>query len=739
MHRRGPAELLATAVVRGRWLVVAGWLAAAVFVTVSLPTIREAQVGALGDLVPRNADAVDAELRSSELFRFPLLSRTLVVQRDPDGLSAAAQARAARRALALARDEYPGLRRVAFALPVTNAVGAPPFARERSTSVVTYLFFRPEVGQDDREALAQRLIDRRIAPVENGFAGVTGAVAARSQQAEVISESLPVVELATLVLVAFVVALHFRSLGAPVVSLTAVAVAYLCSIRVIAWVGKQAGVSVPSEVEPVIVVLLFGVVTDYSIFFLSRARRGLAETGDSHAAVTQATRELLPIITTAGLAVVGASASLIVADLGFFKAFGPGIAMAVLIGLVVALTLVPALIAIGGRGLFWPRRPLPATEPTGDRGRPTADPLARRSAVQLATEHPRIVAAVTVLVLLGAASGLRWLELGNPLIRGLPEDSDARVAYQQASRGFAPGIRSPTVVIVEGEGVAERTGALRRLQGALADQRGVAAVVGPAYQPSGRGFGAVLSSTGDAARYFVVLDSDPLGARSVRRLARLRARAPGLAEEAGIPDATVLLAGDTALVSETIQKTREDLRRIAPAALAAVLLVLVVFLRALVAPLYLVAASALAVTAALGLTAYVFQGLLGFSELTYFVPFAAAVLLLSLGSDYNVFLVGDIWAEARRRPLRQAVGVAGARAATPIAVAGLVLAGSFALLALVPVRPFRELAFSMSAGLLLDAFVVRTLLVPALIVLVGTRSAWPSRLRVGARAGLSAD
>jgi RND superfamily putative drug exporter len=147
-----------------------------------------------------------------------------------------------------------------------------------------------------------------------------------------------------------------------------------------------------------------------------------------------------------------------------------------------------------------------------------------------------------------------------------------------------------------------------------------------------------------------------------------------------------------------------------------------------VAPLYLVAASALAVCASLGLTAHLFIGVLDHGEGTYFVPFAAAVLLVSLGSDYNVFLAGRIWGEARRRPLREAVAVAGARAATPITIAGLVLAASFALLALVPVRPFRELAFAMAAGLLIDTFVVRTLLVPALIVLVGERSGWPGRL-----------
>jgi len=113
------------------------------------------------------------------------------------------------------------------------------------------------------------------------------------------------------------------------------------------------------------------------------------------------------------------------------------------------------------------------------------------------------------------------------------------------------------------------------------------------------------------------------------------------------------------------------------------------------------------------------------------VPFAAAVLLIALGSDYNVFLAGRIWDEARGRSLKSAVASAGAHAAGPIAVAGLVLALSFALLALVPIRSFREIAFTMSIGLLIDAFLVRTLLVPALVTLVGERSAWPGRRVAG--------
>jgi RND superfamily putative drug exporter len=171
------------------------------------------------------------------------------------------------------------------------------------------------------------------------------------------------------------------------------------------------------------------------------------------------------------------------------------------------------------------------------------------------------------------------------------------------------------------------------------------------------------------------------------------------------------------------------MRRVVVAAVLANLLLLALFLRALVAPLYLLAASALALAAALGLTTFVFQGLLGYDGLTYYVPFAAAVLLLSLGSDYNLFVVGRVWQSARNRSIERAIAEAVPRASRAITIAGIALAASFGMLALVPLRAFRELAFVMAVGILLDTFVVRTLLVPALVTLVGERSWWPGRRR----------
>ena len=186
-------------------------------------------------------------------------------------------------------------------------------------------------------------------------------------------------------------------------------------------------------------------------------------------------------------------------------------------------------------------------------------------------------------------------------------------------------------------------------------------------------------------------------------------------------------AGDTALAMETIDTVRSDTKRVAGAVIAANLLLLVLFLRALAAPVYLLLASMLGLGASLGLTTLVFEHVLGHEDLTYYVPFAASVLLLSLGSDYNLFVVGRIWQEAERRSLREAVTYAVPSASRTVAIAGTTLAGSFALLALVPLRPMRELAFAMSVGILIDTFIVRSLLVPSLVVLFGRRSWWPGR------------
>ena len=242
--------------------------------------------------------------------------------------------------------------------------------------------------------------------------------------------------------------------------------------------------------------------------------------------------------------------------------------------------------------------------------------------------------------------------------------------------------------------------------------------------------GVSVSKTGNAARFLVIFDSAPLDASAISHLKNLQEKLPSLLASAGLTGAQPAVSGDTALAQEVVSRTTGDLLRIAVAALLVNFVLLAFFLRALLAPLLLLSCSVLALLGALGLTTLVFEHFAHHDGVTFYVPFAAAVLLVSLGSDYNIFAVGHVWKLAKEMPLAEAIRRSVPQSTRAITSAGLVLAASFGLLAIVPLAPFRELAFAMAVGILLDVFLVRSVLVPALLTVVGTASGWPwSRLQ----------
>jgi RND superfamily putative drug exporter len=299
---------------------------------------------------------------------------------------------------------------------------------------------------------------------------------------------------------------------------------------------------------------------------------------------------------------------------------------------------------------------------------------------------------------------------------------------------------SPTEILVIGPGVARQTAALARLQHELATRPGVAEIAGPASLPgpaaqlnpaqvNSAQVNPMLAASGGAARFVVVENTDPLDATAISRVRQLQHDLPALARAAGLRGARFELAGQTALTGDSIGSVFADLGRVALAIMAVTLVLLALFLRSLLAPVYLLAASVLAVFATLGLTIGIGQHILGYGSLVYFVPFAAGVLLVSLGSDYNVFVVGRIWEEARRRPVADAVAVAAPQASRAITTAGVALAASFAMLAVIPLEQFRQIALAMALGVVLDAIAVRSLLVPALVALFGRLGMWPGNRR----------
>ncbi len=711
-------NVVAWLVVRLRFLILPAWIVAAVFATTQLPSFADRGGSDISGLVPAHSPATAVEERGVKAFGTPLVSRVEVVQRDPQGLSKEAQLRALRRAERIDRGQDRALHSIAFALPVSNAGRVFPSSRENGTTIVTYLYFRPAVGQGAQLALAHTFA-QQIQRRGDHVVGVTGTIAAHDAEFREINRALPLVEGATVALIALILLLVFRAPGPPLVALGAAALSYLISTRVLTWVADRQGLSVPNEVEPVLVALLLGLTTDYAVFFLSGVRRRLVEGERRLDAVQRSTRLVLPIVVTAGLIVAVGSASLVIGRLGFFRAFGPGMAVTVLVTLAVAITAVPAALALFGRALFWP----------GLRWAEPREPSRARLAVgRFLTRRPvAIVLTVCVCaVLVALATEGRSTALGVTIFRGLPAGNEVRRAADAASTGFAPGIVAPTEILLEGPSLGTERAQLEQLQGLISREPGVAGVVGIADQPRQVNRPLFVNDAGNAARFAVVSSDEPLSAHAIDNLRVLEHRFPSLLERAGLGGVHAGFAGDTALSDDTVRTIHSDIARVAFALLLANFVLLVIFLRALVAPLYLLAASVLALAASIGLATWLFQGVLGHQDLTYYVPFAAAVLLLSLGSDYNIFISGRIWQEARRKPFREAIHYATPRASGTITIAAVTLAGSFALLALIPIRPMRELAFVMAAGIVIDSFLVRSLLVPSLAGAFGRLSWWPN-------------
>jgi RND superfamily putative drug exporter len=704
--------MLARLIVALRFLIVPAWIVGAVWVSFNLPSIFGAEANDLGSLLPRNSKAVEVEERAIEVFGLPVLSRTMVVAHEPDNFSLD-QGKAAARFIGRV-DGVPDRQASLRAVPLLDAPGLLESKRLGSTLVV-YLYLKPTLGENEQVEAVDGFASELQRATEAQTVHVTGAVPASRAETNIANDNLLWVELATVALVVIILALYFRSVGIPLLGLGTVAIAYQVADHVLGAASEQYSISIPREVDPVIIALLFGVLTDYLVFFASDYRRHLQEGLSSCQAVTEVTTELLPVILTAALMIAGATLTLLLSGVRFLSAFGPGMAVAVVVGAAVALTFIPAMLAIFGRILLWPSCPGPETggaDPSerGPRGR----------LVGFAAHHPVIVAITCLLVLLAGASGLRKLELGNPIISGLPHSTDVRQGYQVASETLGPGVVGPTMLMLQEPGIGDREQELASLQLALGQKDGVAEVIGPALEPQGeRRYGVLISENGNAARYVLVLSADPDGAEGTQTLSDLEGEMPAMLEEVGLGDARVGMTGDTSIASELNADTWSALERVAPAALLVLLVLLWALLRSRAAPLYLVGVSVLVVAASLGLTVYVFQDLLGYGELAFFVPVATAILLLALGADYNVFLISRIWSEAERQDLRPAIRTAGSRAARAIMVAGMILALSFAAVALIPIQAFRELAFALCVGLLLDTLLARTLLIPALVSLFG--------------------
>ncbi|MFF3859453.1 MMPL family transporter [Streptomyces sp. NPDC002209] len=539
--------------------------------------------------------------------------------------------------------------------------------------------------------------------------GFTAGLANSVDTADAEKTRSTVVGIAMLAVIVLLHVLVFRSVLAALLPLLVVSVIGGAASGVVVGASLLTGVRLDASTPQLIGVVLIGIGIDYFLFLLFRFREQLRsrpeQTGRTAAA--EVAGRVGTAVTSAALTIVAAFSTLGVASFGQFRVLGPAIAVSVLVMLLGSLTLMPALLAVTGRKMFWPSRGLRREGPEGMAGR-TGRRVAKRP----------VTMVLASLALLGAlAAGLTGMRTDyGPGGAGDTGTAAARTAAE-ISRALPAGVSDPTTVFVTAsDGGSLDAAALGGLSKALAAVEGVGQVAP-----------AVPSEDGRAARIDLFLTADPQGQQ-----ARDLVSGPVRDAVAGHrPDGTEAHVGGTAaLFADISSAVSGDLKVVFPVAAGLISLILVLLLRSLLAPLVLMISVGLGFAATLGASALLSQNLLDRPGVNFMLPLVLFLFVVALGTDYNI-LIGDRIREEMEKPgpARAAVARAVRHTAPAIATAGLVLAASFGSLAVNPNPGTQEIGCATALGIMLSAFVLSIVLVPALAALLGRSMWWPVRPR----------
>lgn len=549
-----------------------------------------------------------------------------------------------------------------------------------------------------------------------GFAGIDGLL-------------LGVALLAVLVILVLV----YRSFLLPIVVLATSLFALCVALLTVWWLAKAEILLLSGQTQGILFILVIGAATDYALLFVARFREELRSSKDTGAAVLLAWKGSFEPILASGGTVIAGLLCLLLSDLKSNSTLGPVASIGIVFAMLSALTLLPSLLLLFGRAAFWPRRP--AFEPevvAAENGMPDKGLWARLPG--LISRRPRVIWIVTTLVLLIGALGVTQLNAsGVPQSDLVIGSSQARDGQEALGEHFPGGSGSPASVIVAEDSLQDAANVLLANDGVesvtvtSADSpSGSAPVTEDGIQPVGAPGTPIPEPT--------TVDGDVLLQATLTDAADSDAAASTVRElRTELEDLDALVGGVTATAIDTNDASIHDRNLIIPVILVVIMLILMLLLRSILAPVLLILTTVLSFGTAMGVSALVFNGIFDFPGADPAVPLYGFVFLVALGIDYNIFLMTRVREESLKHGTRDGILRGLAITGGVITSAGLVLAATFAALSVIPILFLVQLAFIVAFGVLLDTFVVRSLLVPALAYDIGRAIWWPSKLGRGER------
>ncbi len=685
-----------------KWLFLAGWMAFLLgSCAANLPgKYADAEQNESTSFLPADAESTKA-LKEVERIQQGEQAPIVIVYRRDGGLTQQDQARIAsdrqelNQAIQTDRDTYRNV----------SPFGEPTPSERGDAALL--------IGSIEGDGESDTILDPvndirdRVSDVDGALGvAVTGPAGFAADAIKVFESINGTLFGAALLLVIVLLALIYRSPIFLFIPLFAVISAEVAA-RSLGYLATEVGVTINGQSSAILSVLVLGAGTDYALLLVARYREELRRHEDKHAAMAIALRTAGPAILASGLTVMAALLCLTLARVEGTAGLGPIGALGIFVAMLSMVTLLPALLVIVGRRAFWhPKRfgghnGIPRF---GDANHGETQGLWRRIGERV-QRNPVPIGAATAAVLAVMALGLLNMDTGLTQADAYRGDVESVQGQELLAQSFPAGANAPTDVFLRDAG--DEPAVRRALQGV----EGVASV-------------APQSQGGDNGRLLnVVLEPEAYSEEAFDTIPPIRAAVREAAQS------EVLVGGPSAIEYDVRQAASRDTVLIIPVALGVVFLILVALLRALWAPVMLVATNILSFAASLGLSIVLFDWVFGFAGIDPSLPLYAFVFLVALGIDYNIFLMARVREETMRHGTRHGMLIGLAVTGGVITSAGIVLAGTFGVMMLLPLVFLFEIGFVIAFGVLLDTFVVRSILVPALVFATGSRIWWPSKLQ----------
>jgi len=671
---------------RARWIVVAVWFTAIfAIVGTGIPgKFSDAENNESSSYLPADAESTRALVQVEQLTDGEQAGIVIVYSRD-GGLTAADR-RQINSDLKTLNGEVEGT--------------SQPFQLgERAEDGSAVLVFSSIEATGEGEDILDPVTEIRdqVSGSEGGLdVAVTGAAGYAADSIEVFESINGTLFGAAFALVFFLLILIYRSPFLLWFPLIAVGFAEIAS-RAVGFGLTEMGITVNGQSSSILSVLVLGAGTDYALLLISRYREELRRHENRTESMQIALRGAGPAILASGGTVIAALLCLSLAELNSTASLGPIGAIGIACAMLAMLTLLPAMLVIAPRFVFWPRVPKAGTSGTDAEHGPWRR-LGERTA-----RSPRRIWVGTLAVLLVMAAGLFAYDDGLTSSGGFRGDVEAVTGADLIAESFPGGSNAPTEIVVADP--ANATAVIR----AVKEVDGVASVQKVGQGEPGVLLNAVLVPEAYSTEAFALIPP-------VREAAR----------QSGGPE--TLVGGGTAVEYDIREANKQDVKLIVPLVILVVFLILVILLRSVAAPLLLIGTVLVSFFAALGVGVLISDWVFGFPGTDPSLPLFAFVFLVALGIDYNIFLMARVREETITHGSREGMLRGLAVTGGVITSAGIVLAGTFLVLAVLPLVFLTELGITVAFGVLLDTFLVRSVLVPALALDIGSKIWWPSSL-----------